>query len=74
MSGGRLWNLIAELTYRCPLRCPYCSNPKDWAEIRDGLDAGEQVVVAGKAALREGTVVQVIGAPATPAAAATAAK
>lgn len=39
MSGARLWNLIAELTYRCPLRCPYCSNPKEWAEIRDGLDA-----------------------------------
>jgi len=39
MSDARLWNLIAELTYRCPLRCPYCSNPKQWAEIRDGLDA-----------------------------------
>jgi pyrroloquinoline quinone biosynthesis protein E len=35
----RLWNLIAELTYRCPLRCPYCSNPLDWAAVRDGLDA-----------------------------------
>jgi pyrroloquinoline quinone biosynthesis protein E len=35
----RLWNLIAELTYRCPLRCPYCSNPLDWARIRDALDA-----------------------------------
>jgi len=39
MSGPRLWNLIAELTYRCPLRCPYCSNPRQWASIRDGLDA-----------------------------------
>jgi len=39
MATPRLWNLIAELTYRCPLRCPYCSNPKDWASIRDGLDA-----------------------------------
>jgi pyrroloquinoline quinone biosynthesis protein E len=35
----RLWNLIAELTYRCPLRCPYCSNPLDWRTVRDGLDA-----------------------------------
>lgn len=35
----RPWNLIAELTYRCPLRCPYCSNPSDFAEIRDGVDA-----------------------------------
>ena len=35
----RPWNLVAELTYRCPLRCPYCSNPLRFAEIRDGLDA-----------------------------------
>ena len=21
--------LLAELTHRCPLRCPYCSNPID---------------------------------------------
>jgi len=35
----RIWNLIAELTYRCPLRCPYCSNPERFAQIRDGLDA-----------------------------------
>ena len=33
-------NLIAELTYRCPLRCPYCSNPLNHSEIRDALDAG----------------------------------
>ncbi|HBK51745.1 MAG TPA: pyrroloquinoline quinone biosynthesis protein PqqE, partial [Pseudomonas sp.] len=24
--GLPLW-LLAELTYRCPLQCPYCSNP-----------------------------------------------
>jgi len=35
----RVWNLIAELTYRCPLRCPYCSNPEAFASIRDALDA-----------------------------------
>lgn len=40
LPAPRLWNLIAELTYRCPLRCPYCSNPSDHAAIRDGLDAG----------------------------------
>jgi pyrroloquinoline quinone biosynthesis protein E len=39
MAAPRPWNLIAELTYRCPLRCPYCSNPTDHAAIRDGLDA-----------------------------------
>jgi pyrroloquinoline quinone biosynthesis protein E len=25
--ADRPYTLIAELTYRCPLRCPYCSNP-----------------------------------------------
>jgi PqqA peptide cyclase len=24
------FSLVAELTYRCPLRCPYCSNPLNW--------------------------------------------
>jgi pyrroloquinoline quinone biosynthesis protein E len=28
-----LW-LLAELTYRCPLQCPYCSNPVDFAGPR----------------------------------------
>lgn len=32
-----------------------------WIEVRDGLKAGEEVVIAGKAALREGSAVQVIG-------------
>ena len=32
-----------------------------WIEVRDGLKAGDEVVVAGKAALREGSAVQVIG-------------
>ena len=27
-AGPPLW-LLAELTYRCPLQCPYCSNPLD---------------------------------------------
>lgn len=42
-----------------------------WAEIREGVKEGEQVVVAGKAALRDGTVVQVL-AQATAAVAAAA--
>jgi pyrroloquinoline quinone biosynthesis protein E len=29
--------LVAELTYRCPLRCPYCSNPVGLAAYRDEL-------------------------------------
>ena len=29
--------LIAELTYRCPLRCPYCSNPLDLHALKTEL-------------------------------------
>ena len=36
----------------------------EWVEIRDGLKTGEQVVTAGKVALREGTAVQIVGQPA----------
>lgn len=32
-----------------------------WVEVREGLQAGDSVVVAGKAALREGSAVQVLG-------------
>jgi PqqA peptide cyclase len=35
----RPYTLVAELTYRCPLRCVYCSNPVDWARHTDGLGA-----------------------------------
>jgi pyrroloquinoline quinone biosynthesis protein E len=41
MNGptARPYTLIAELTYRCPLRCVYCSNPIDYATHADRLDA-----------------------------------
>lgn len=44
MDGAREprpYTLIAELTYRCALRCGHCSNPVDHARRRDALDAGE---------------------------------
>ncbi len=34
----RPYTLIAELTYRCPLRCPYCSNPIDYARHGAEID------------------------------------
>ena len=35
--GKPLW-LLAELTYRCPLQCPYCSNPIDFERYKNELD------------------------------------
>src|SRR5574341_1492978 len=34
----RPYTLVAELTYRCPLRCVYCSNPVDHTPSRGDLD------------------------------------
>ena len=45
----------------------------EWVEIRDGLKPGDQVVTAGKVALRDGAEVQVIGAGKAPAAVTAAA-
>jgi pyrroloquinoline quinone biosynthesis protein E len=35
----RPYTLIAELTYACPLRCVYCSNPVDFGKHRPSVDA-----------------------------------
>ncbi len=44
--------LLAELTHRCPLQCPYCSNPLDLARASEELDTGVwQRVFAQAAAL-----------------------
>jgi len=45
----RPYALVAELTYRCPLRCPYCSNPTDFVEHPDRLSAADWVRVLGEA-------------------------
>ena len=45
MSGVQpkpLW-LLAELTYACPLQCPYCSNPVDFALTRGELSTAQWV-------------------------------
>ena len=34
----RPYTLVAELTYLCPLRCAYCSNPLDYARHASTLD------------------------------------
>ncbi|MGV8959116.1 MAG: efflux RND transporter periplasmic adaptor subunit [Stenotrophomonas sp.] len=43
---------------RVAVKLGYAEGP--WVEIRDGLAEGDQVVTAGKVALRDGTAVQVI--------------
>ncbi|MDX6237455.1 MAG: PqqA peptide cyclase [Kribbellaceae bacterium] len=37
----RPFGLLAELTYSCPLSCPYCSNPLNLADFRDELTTAE---------------------------------
>src|SRR4026208_2248421 len=34
----RTYTLVAELTYKCPLRCVYCSNPLDYGRHDRELD------------------------------------
>ena len=42
--GPPLW-LLAELTYRCPLQCPYCSNPLDFAKGGEELSTAQWIEV-----------------------------
>jgi len=42
--GPPLW-LLAELTYRCPLQCPYCSNPLDFAKHSTELTTAQWIEV-----------------------------
>jgi len=46
----RPYSLLAEITHRCPLHCPYCSNPANLASSRDELQTGEWKRVLGEAA------------------------
>lgn len=43
-SRQPLW-LLAELTYKCPLQCPYCSNPLDFAGAGAELTTQEWIDV-----------------------------
>jgi pyrroloquinoline quinone biosynthesis protein E len=40
-GAPRPYTLVAELTYRCPLRCVYCSNPLDYARHGDALGTAD---------------------------------
>jgi PqqA peptide cyclase len=45
----RPYALVAELTYRCPLRCVYCSNPTNYSDHADRLSAADWVRVMREA-------------------------
>jgi PqqA peptide cyclase len=47
---SRPFALVCELTYRCPLQCPYCSNPIDFARHREELRTDEWERVLTEAA------------------------
>ncbi|MBV8216899.1 MAG: pyrroloquinoline quinone biosynthesis protein PqqE [Solirubrobacterales bacterium] len=49
-SVPRPLGLLAELTYRCPLRCPYCSNPTSFPPARGALTMAEWRRVLDEAA------------------------
>ena len=46
--GPPLW-LLAELTYRCPLHCAFCSNPLDYARHEAELDTAQWLDVLTQA-------------------------
>jgi pyrroloquinoline quinone biosynthesis protein E len=52
VAAGRLspYTLVAELTHRCPLACPYCSNPRELVRGSDELSTAEWERVVDEAA------------------------
>src|ERR671926_32556 len=41
LAMNRPFGMLAELTYACPLHCPYCSNPLNLADYREELTTAE---------------------------------
>ncbi|MBC8095090.1 MAG: pyrroloquinoline quinone biosynthesis protein PqqE [Akkermansiaceae bacterium] len=50
METPRPYSLLCELTFRCPLQCPYCSNPIDFARHTEELSLAEWERVLTEAA------------------------
>jgi pyrroloquinoline quinone biosynthesis protein E len=48
-AAPRALGLLAELTYRCPLHCPYCSNPTEFSPTEAELTTAEWERVLGEA-------------------------
>src|SRR5216684_91147 len=47
---SRPYSLLAEVTHRCPLHCPYCSNPIELASAAKELATNEWKRVVHEAA------------------------
>src|SRR5258708_14191468 len=41
LTMNRPFGMLAELTYACPLHCPYCSNPLNLADYHEELTMAE---------------------------------
>lgn len=50
MTPAPPYSMLAELTHRCPLRCPYCSNPLQLKAQAEELTTGEWLAVLDQAA------------------------
>ena len=50
MTAPRPYALLAEITYRCPLHCPYCSNPLELDGRERELDTASWSQVFSEAA------------------------
>jgi pyrroloquinoline quinone biosynthesis protein E len=49
IGGERPYTLVAEVTHRCPLRCPYCANPLELTRRADELDTASWCRVLAEA-------------------------
>lgn len=50
MGAPRPYTLVAELTYKCPLKCLYCSNPVNYYQMRDELTTEQWMKTFSEAA------------------------
>ena len=50
MSAPRPYTLIAEITYRCPLHCVYCSNPTSYRDHAAEIETADWIRILEEAA------------------------
>lgn len=50
VRAGPPLGMLAELTHRCPLQCPYCSNPIQLLKAADELDTATWLSAFSQAA------------------------